>query len=179
MVERRIVKGIVKPEGRQRGSADRVWQAASRCVEPGRARAIVIVALAVLATLGQLAFLYMVEYRIGVGVLQGRYLLPMFVPQMAGCVVGLRAVGRRLGARLDAGWTLALLLIAAEVASVVRALERYHGPTPLGRARAWALEYGGDFFPPALALATAACLAALLVAARGLAHGGPAEDERV
>jgi hypothetical protein len=85
-----------------------------------------IAALAAFATLTQLAFLYLIEYRVGSPILQGRYLLPMYVPQAAGCVVGLRALGRRLGARVDAGWSLALLLVVVQVASVVRALGRYH-----------------------------------------------------
>ncbi len=89
-----------------------------------RERAVLVLGAA--ATAAQVAFLYAVEWRMGSLVLQGRYLLPVFVPQAAAIVVALRGLGRRLHARVDAGWALALTLLLVQVAAVARTVARYH-----------------------------------------------------
>ncbi|HEX6633003.1 MAG TPA: efflux RND transporter permease subunit [Usitatibacter sp.] len=63
----RLSPRAMRREAHQEGTAGRVWRAAAGCVEPGRARAIVVVALAVLAVgIVQARHLRVGDYGIGV-----------------------------------------------------------------------------------------------------------------
>jgi predicted RND superfamily exporter protein len=63
----RLSPRAISREAHRRGGAERVWRAAARCVEPRRARAIVVVALAILAVgILQARHLRVGDYGIGV-----------------------------------------------------------------------------------------------------------------
>ncbi|TMA37652.1 MAG: hypothetical protein E6J82_18530 [Deltaproteobacteria bacterium] len=64
--------------------------------------------------------------KMGMGLIQGRYLLPLFPLQALGLVIGLRALSRRLGAWMDGAWAFAPLLLLIDAAAVARALVRYY-----------------------------------------------------
>ena len=64
--------------------------------------------------------------KMGMGLIQGRYLLPLFPLQALGLVIGLRALSRRLGAWMDGAWAFAPLILLIDAAAVARALVRYY-----------------------------------------------------
>jgi 4-amino-4-deoxy-L-arabinose transferase-like glycosyltransferase len=58
--------------------------------------------------------------------LQGRYLLTLFPPQAAVAVIGLRGLSDRIAMRIDAAWTLPLLLVALDVGALATLLLRFY-----------------------------------------------------
>lgn len=82
-------------------------------------------------TLAAMAVIYGLELimirHTGEGVfVQGRYLLALFPLHAIALVVGLRSLGRLLRARIDGAWAFVGLLVALDLASVLRALGRYY-----------------------------------------------------
>ena len=60
------------------------------------------------------------------GLIQGRYLLPLFPLQALALVTGLRALSHRFGAWMDGAWAFAPLLLVIDGAAIARALVRYY-----------------------------------------------------
>ena len=89
-----------------------------------------LVSAAALGTLLMLLPLYGFDYlhhrETGRYFLQGRYLLPLFVPQAAAAMVGLRGLARRMGSPGDPAFALPLALALMLGASAAHALARYH-----------------------------------------------------
>ena len=89
-----------------------------------------LLAAVLLGTLAMLLALYGFDslYRSETGrsFLQGRYLLPLFVPHAAAVMVGLRGLARRLGSPCDSAFALPLALALMLGASAVHALARYY-----------------------------------------------------
>ena len=88
---------------------------------------IVVVALGTLAMLLPLYGLaYQLQRATGESFLQGRYLLPLFVPQAAAIMAGLRGLARRVGASEDPAFALPLALAMMVGASALHGLARYY-----------------------------------------------------
>jgi hypothetical protein len=74
--------------------------------------------------------LYAIEWRTlrgtGQTVIQGRYLLPLFVVHAAVTLTGLRAFSRKLRAAVDGAWVFAAVLLMVNAAAIASALVRYY-----------------------------------------------------
>jgi 4-amino-4-deoxy-L-arabinose transferase-like glycosyltransferase len=89
-----------------------------------------LVELTAVGTAFFLLALHVIELRLvrlgEVNFIQARYLLPFFPLHATLMVIGLRALGQRLRGVIDAPWAFAALLLVLDLASFVRALERYY-----------------------------------------------------
>jgi 4-amino-4-deoxy-L-arabinose transferase-like glycosyltransferase len=90
-----------------------------------------IVGVGVAATIAYAGALYVMElwmmrHTPFQGLLQGRYLLPLYPLHAILLVVGLRALAARFRVRFDPAWMFPALLAVVNTASIATALARYH-----------------------------------------------------